>query len=128
MVVHGSGLDEITNTGETVVSELKEGSVISYRLQPEDLGYPSAKPGEIAGGTPLENARKLVEIMNGLRSPARDIVAINSGAALYVSGKVESLKDGAYLAEDSLNSGRALALLERMVKMNGEPARLERFL
>jgi anthranilate phosphoribosyltransferase len=128
MVVHGSGLDEITNTGDTVVSELKNGSIISYRLQPEDLGYPLAKPGQIAGGTPFENASKLVEIMNGLHSPAWDVVAINSGAALYVSGKAESLKDGTYLAEDSLNSGRALGLLERMVKMNGEPAKLERFL
>ena len=128
LVVHGSGLDEITNTGETTVSELKNGSVKSYSLNPQDLGYPKVKPEEIAGGMPFENAEKLVGVLKGKRSPARDIVAINSGAALYVSGKAASLKEGARLAEEALDSGKALSLLERMVKLNGEPEKLERFL
>jgi anthranilate phosphoribosyltransferase len=128
LVVHGSGLDEITNTGETTVSELKNGSVKSYSLNPQDLGYPKVKPEEIAGGMPFENAEKLVAVLKGQRSPARDIVAINSGAALYVSGKATSLKEGAHLAEEALDSGNALSLLERMAKLNGEPEKLERFL
>jgi anthranilate phosphoribosyltransferase len=128
LVVHGSGLDEITNTSETVVSELKDGRVESYNLHPADLGYSVVQPKDIAGGLPLENAEKLVEIMKGQISPARDIVAINSGAALYVSGKAASLKDGAKMAEKAIDSGRALDLLKRMVQMNGEPQKLERFL
>ncbi len=128
LVVHGSGLDEITNTGETTVSELKDGSVKSYSLNPQDLGCPTVKPEEIAGGMPFENAEKLVCVLKGQRSPARDIVAINSGAALYVSGKAASLKEGARLAEEALDSGKALNLLERMVKLSGEPEKLERFL
>jgi len=128
MVVHGSGLDEITNTGETLISELEGGSVKSYCINPEDLGYRLVKSEEIKGGTPFENARKLVEVMVGQVSPARDIVAMNSGAAIYVSGKVASLKEGSYKAEEALASGRALALLERMVKVNGTPEKLERFL
>jgi anthranilate phosphoribosyltransferase len=128
LVVHGSGLDEITNTGETVVSELKDGRVESYNLHPEDLGYSVARSEDIIGGLPFENAEKLVAVMKGHVSPARDIVAINSGAALYVSGKAASLKEGASMAEEAIESGRALGLLKRMVQMNGEPQKLERFL
>jgi len=128
LVVHGSGLDEITNTGETVVSELKDGRVESYNIHPEDLGYSVARPEDIIGGLPFENAEKLVAVMKGHISPARDIVAINSGAALYVSGKAASLKEGARMAEEAVESGRALDLLKRMVQMNGEPQKLERFL
>jgi anthranilate phosphoribosyltransferase len=128
LVVHGSGLDEITNTGETVVSELKDGSVKSYRLHPEDLGYPVAEREGIAGGTPFENAKKLVGVMKSQNSPARDIVAINAGAALYVSGKTASLKEGANMAEEAIDSGLPLDLLKLMVQMNGEPEKLERFL
>ena len=128
LVVHGSGLDEITNTGETTVSELKDGSVKSYSLNPQDLGYPKVKPEEIAGGMPFENAEKLVGVLKGQKSPARDIIAINSGAALYVSGRSASLKEGARLSEEALDSGKALSLLERMAKLNGEPEKLERFL
>lgn len=128
MVVHGQGMDEITNTGETVVSELKDGSVRSYRIHPEDLGYPLVGAEKIAGGTPYENATKLVNVMKGERSPARDIIAINSGAALYVSGRAQSLREGAEMAERALDSGRALETLKAMVKLNGEPEKLGRFL
>jgi anthranilate phosphoribosyltransferase len=128
MVVHGSGLDEITNTGETAVSELRGGLVRSYRLHPNDLGYPLAGTEEIAGGTPYENALRLVKIMKGERSAARDIVAMNAGAALYVSAKASSLQEGARMAEEALDSGRALEILKRMVMTNGEPEKLGRFL
>ncbi len=128
MVVHGQGMDEITNTGETAASELKDGSVRSYRLNPEDLGYPIVDAKEIAGGTPYENALKLVNVMKGERSPARDVIAINSGASLYVSGRASSIEEGARIAEESLDSGRALNTLKAMVKLNGEPAKLGRFL
>ncbi len=109
MVVHGMGMDEITNTGETVVAELKDGLVVSYRLHPEDLGYATAGAAEIAGGTPQENASRLVQVLKGERSAARDIIALNAGAAVYVSGRASTLKEGARMAEAALDSGKAHA-------------------
>lgn len=128
MVVHGQGMDEITNTGVTLVSELSAGSVRSYSLHPEDFGYPLARAEDIAGGTPEENARKLVDVLKGERSPARDVIAMNSGAAVYISGLASTLQEGARIAESSLDSGSALQTLKRMVEMNGEPEKLRRFL
>lgn len=128
MIVHGSGTDEITNTGRTQVSELKEGKVLNYSLQPQDFGYAAAEPEEIAGGTPEENARKLVRIMQGERSRARDIIAMNAGAAVYVSGQALTLAEGMARAEEAIDSRKALQTLKRMVERNGEPGKLERFL
>lgn len=128
MVVHGGGVDEITNTSETAVSELKDGAVRSYTLTPEDLGYPRASPGDIAGGSPEENAMRLVRIFRGERSRARDVVAMNAGAAIYVSGKRATLKEGSIMAEEAISSGRALQTLKRLVEHDGDPAKLGRFL
>jgi anthranilate phosphoribosyltransferase len=128
MVVHGMGMDEITNTGKTQVSELKDGMVKSYSLMPQDLGYQLARPQDIAGGLPEENARKLAAVMKGEQSPARDIIAMNAGAAVYVGGRAPTLKEGAKMAEKAIDAGKALHLLQRMAEMNGEPKKLERFL
>ena len=128
MIVHGSGMDEITNTGKTQVSELRDGQVRNYSIKPQDFGYPAAKPEEIAGGAPQENARKLVRVMQGERSRGRDIIAMNSGAAVYVSGRAQTLAEGMMMAEEALDSGKALQTLKRMVAANGDPAKLERFL
>ncbi len=128
MVVHGMGMDEITNTGETAVSELKEGTVKSYLIHPDDFGYGPAKPEAIAGGSPEDNALKLVRVLKGERSAARDIIAMNSGAAIYVSGRASSLKEGAMLAEEAIDSRKALETLTQMVAVNGDPQKLGRFL
>ncbi len=129
LVVHGQGMDEIANTGETIVSELRDdGSVESYTIMPEDMGYPLAKPSDIAGGTPYENAEILVRILQGVRSPARDIVAMNAGAAVDVSGRASSIEEGAALAEEAIDSGKSIELLKRLVEMNGNVERLGRFL
>jgi anthranilate phosphoribosyltransferase len=128
MVVHGAGLDEITNTGPTLISELKGESLRTYTMTPEEFGYPLASLEDIRGGSPEENAKKLVEILSGARNPGRDIVAMNSGAALYVIGIAETLFDGASMAEEAIDSGRALETLKRMVSTNGNPEKLERFL
>jgi anthranilate phosphoribosyltransferase len=128
MVVHGSGMDEIANTGETTVAELEDGEIKSYSIKPQDLGYPWAKLADIAGGTPEDNARRLVSVLKDERSPARDIVAMNAGAAVYISGQAESLKEGAIVAEEAIGSGKALDLLHKMVQMNGDYGKLVRFL
>ena len=128
LVVHGQGMDEIANTGETTICELKDGKIKRYQIHPRDFGYPLARPEEIAGGTPYENAFKLVQILKGDRSPARDIVAMNSGAAIYVGGRATTLQEGAKMAEEALDDHRALQLLKSMAEMNGEPERLRRFI
>lgn len=128
LVVHGSGMDEITNTGRTDIAELKDGVVKSYSVMPQDLGYPLARPEEIAGGSPEENARKLVAVLKGEISPASDIIAMNAGAAVYVSGLSKTLKEGAEDAKEAIISGKALDLLQRMVEMNGDQGKLARFL
>jgi anthranilate phosphoribosyltransferase len=128
LVVHGMGMDEITNTGETMVSELKDGTVRSYSLMPQDLGYFPARQQDIEGGTPEENAKKLVAVLRGERSMARDIIAMNGGAAVYLSGRAATLKEGAKKAEEAIDSGKALELLRKMVEMNGDIKKLERFL
>ncbi len=128
MVVHGSGLDEITNTGPTRISELNGESLRTYTMTPEEFGYPQASLEDIRGGSPEENARKLVDILSGARNPGRDIVAMNSGAALYIGGIVETLFDGASMAEESIDTGKALETLKKMVATNGDPEKLERFL
>ncbi len=128
LVVHGMGMDEITNTGETQVSELKDGVIKSYSLMPQDLGYPLARPQDIAGGAPQDNAKKLMAVMKGEKSPVRDIIAMNGGAAVYVSGRTTTLNEGAKKAEEAIESGKALEVLRRMVEMSGDAKKLERFL
>jgi anthranilate phosphoribosyltransferase len=128
MVVHGSGLDEISNTGSTFVSELCDGVVRNYVVDPRDLGYPLADLNEIAGGTPDENAERLVRILKGEKSRARELVAMNAGAAVYVSGIASSLREGCAIAEGAISSGSALETLKTLVEENGDPGRLRRFL
>ncbi|MDI9616916.1 MAG: anthranilate phosphoribosyltransferase [Methanothrix sp.] len=128
MVVHGSGLDEISNTGTTFVSELRDGAVRNYVVDPRDLGYPLADLNEIAGGTPDENAERLVRILRGEKSRARDLVAMNAGAAVYISGMASTLREGCAIAEGAISSGSALETLKALVEENGDPARLRRFL
>lgn len=128
MVVHGSGLDEITNTGTTFVSELCDGVVRNYTIDPRDLGYQPADLKEISGGTPDENAERLVRILKGEKSRARDLVAMNAGAAVYIAGAASSLREGCAIAEGAISSGSALETLKTLVEEDGDPARLRRFL
>ncbi len=112
LVVNGDGMDEITNTGETYVAELKNGKVSTYTLTPESLGMLRANPEDIKGGTPKENARDLLCIFKGQKGPKRDIVVLNAAAALYVGGIVGSIRQAIPIAEDAIDSGKV------MVKFN----------
>ena len=112
-VVRGDdGLDDITTTTTTRVSELRNGAVQTWTLDPTTLGIPKAEPEALLGGTPEENAEIIVDILKGERGPKRDIVVLNAGAAIVVSGKVDSLEAGIELAAQSIDSGEALAKLE----------------
>ncbi len=119
MVVHGDGMDEISNVGETVVASLECGEVSTYTVKPEDFGIERAVIGDIAGGTPEENARDIVSIFEGGAGAKRDVVVLNSGAAIYVSGTVSDLAAGVRKAEEVIDSGAALRKLREFVEFAG---------
>jgi len=119
MVVHGDGMDEISNISETVVASLDEGEVSTYTVKPEDFGLERAKVADIAGGTPEENAHDIVSIFEGVRGAKRDVVVLNSGAAIYVSGTVSDLAAGVRKAEAVIDSGAALRKLREFVEFAG---------
>ncbi|MFA4877350.1 MAG: anthranilate phosphoribosyltransferase [Methanoregula sp.] len=115
MVVHGDGLDEITTTGETVVSELYRGTLRSYVLNPAAFGIARANLADLAGNDAETNARITREILVGERGPGRDIVLMNAGAAIYVGGIAGSLHEGIELAARSIDSGKACAKLDALI-------------
>ncbi len=111
MVVHGDGMDEISNISETYVAELKEGNITTYTITPEELGIKRATAKDIVGGTPQENARDILYILKGEKGPKRDLIVMNSAAALYVAGKADSIKEAIPIVEDVIDSGKAMQKL-----------------
>src|SRR6185312_16010010 len=106
-VVHGEGLDELTTTGTTLVAELKDGRVSTFEVTPESAGLPRARLDDIKGGEPAENAARLMALLEGEKGPLRDIVLLNSAAALVVAGRATDLRDGVARAADAIRSGSA---------------------
>ena len=128
IVAHGlDGLDEISPIGETIIAELKDGKITTYRIAPEDFGLERARVSEIEGGDVEENARIAIEILKGRRGAKRDAVLMNAAAALVVGGLVEDLKEGFELASLSIDSGKAYRKLVDLVRFRGDESRLERF-
>jgi anthranilate phosphoribosyltransferase len=115
MVVHGSGLDEITTTGETIVAELDNGAIQMYTIRCDTFGIAPAQPADLEGGDAQENARIIKDILQGERGAARDIVLMNAGAAIYVGGLALDLHEGIQLAAASIDSGNASARLNALV-------------
>lgn len=108
LVVHGSdGLDEITTTGKTFISEYNGNEVMSYDIDPSELGIIQAKPADLKGGDLNENVRIVTSILSGDKGPRRDIVLLNAAYALYISDQVSSIEKGMELAKDSIDSKRA---------------------
>src|SRR5256714_4348463 len=117
-VVHGlDGLDEITITGATRVAEVREGSVHTYEITPEEFGISRAPLEEIAGGADApENAAIVRSVLKGEKSAKRDVVLMNSAAAIVAAGKATHLRDAARIAAESIDSGAALKKLEALVR------------
>jgi anthranilate phosphoribosyltransferase len=115
-VVHGlDGLDEITITGPTRVAEVREGSVRSYEVGPEEFGMEAASLETISGGDAAENASIVRRVLSGEKSPRRDVVLMNAAAALVAADRAEHLKAGAAIAAQSIDSGRAAQKLDALV-------------
>lgn len=127
MVVHGlEGVDEISISGPTRVSEYRDGTVRTYEIVPEDAGLERAAPEAIRGGTAAENARITLGVLEGRPGPHRDVVLLNAGAALVTAGRAGSLREGARLAAEAIDSGRALAKLEALRRLASEAAACRR--
>jgi len=120
LVVYGSGLDEITVTGETNVTELNGDRITNYTLTPEQFGFLRAAPADLLGGDPEENARIVRAVLAGKKGAARDIVLMNAGAAIYVGDRAGTLAEGIRLAADSIDSGRAAQKLDALVAATRE--------
>lgn len=120
-IVHGAdGLDEITTTTTTRISELFKGEVNTYTLDPTTLGIPKTEQESLLGGTPEENAEITTNILKGQMGPKRDIVLLNAGAAIVTGGKAANLETGIKLAADSIDSGRAFEKLEELRVISNE--------
>ena len=120
-VVHGGdGLDEITTTTTTQVSELVDGEVNTYTLDPTELGIPMAQSSDLKGGTPKENAEMTLSILKGDTGPKRDIVLLNAAAAIVAGGKAADIAAGLAVAAESIDSGRALEKLEGLKAKSNE--------
>ena len=117
LVVHGEDtLDEISITGKTKVTELKDGGMKSYFIKPEDFGMKRGKLAEIRGGTRKQNAEIILGILRGSRGPRRDITVLNAAAAFVIAGKAKDFVEGVELANRSIDSGKAFNTLERLVE------------
>jgi anthranilate phosphoribosyltransferase len=118
MVVHGvDGLDEISLCEATRIAELRGGEVKEYTVEPEQFGLKRCRIEELRGGNPEESAAIVRGILQGDKGPARDVVLLNSGAALWVGGKAATVQDGMRLAAESIDSGKAREKLNRLVEM-----------
>ncbi len=118
-VVHGAdGLDEISNTGVSRVSEVREGLVRTFEVCPEDVGLARASIGDLRGGDREQNAQIIRAIFDGERGPRRDIVLLNAAAALVVGTRAHQLREGVELAERSLDTGAAREKLDRLVALS----------
>lgn len=118
MVVHGvEGLDEISLCGPTKVAELHDGQVKEYVIEPEALGLRKCRLEDLRGGSPEESAEVVRAVLQGKKGAARDVVLLNSGAALYVSSNAASIAEGMRLAAESIDSGKAQQKLEGLVQM-----------
>ena len=121
-VVHGmDGLDEITTTDRTMVSEFKQGTVKNYFIHPSDFGLAASRPSDLKGGDAKDNAAITVEVLKGGKGPRRDIVLLNAAAALVAAGKAGDFKQGLQLAADSVDSGAALGKLEQLKTFTNKP-------
>jgi len=121
-VVHGAdGLDELSTTGYSKVSECRGAAVKTFYVHPSDLGLPKAQPSALAGGDAAANADIVRDVLAGGRGAARDVVLLNAGAALLVSGRVARLADGLAAAAAAIDSGAARRTLDALVRWSAGP-------
>lgn len=118
MAVHGlEGLDEISLCGPTQVAELRDGAVKEYTIEPEQFGLKRCPLSDLNGGSAEQSAGIVRSVLDGAKGPKRDVILLNSGAALYVAGRADTIKDGMAVAAESIDSGKARQKLDRLVEL-----------
>jgi anthranilate phosphoribosyltransferase len=115
VVAAEDGVDELSISARTRVIEVRDGSTEEHFVEPEDFGFSTAGLGEVAGGTPEENAATVRAVLGGESGPRRDLVLLNAGAAIYLGGRSDTLAEGVEKAAAVVDSGQAAGLLERLV-------------
>lgn len=122
-VVHGAdGLDELSTTGYTKVSECRGGSVQTFYVHPADFGLPKATPELLKGGDAATNAEIVRQVLAGTPGPARDVVLLNAGAALFIAGTAATVRDGIAKAAAAIDSGAAAAVLTKLIALSNRGA------
>ena len=122
MVVYGMDkLDEISMSAPTKISEIKDGWYRTFTITPEDFGFERCTKDDLKGGTPEENAKITLDILNGAKGHKRNAVLLNAGASLYIGGKAESFADGVKLAAEIIDSGKALETLNKFIEVSNRP-------
>ena len=122
-VLHGSdGIDELTTTGPSTVVELKDGELRQFEVTPEDAGLARATLDDIKGGDAKANAKAMTEMLGGAAGPIRDIVLLNTAAALIVAERVENLRDGVAMAANAIDTGAARATLNKLIEITNRPS------
>jgi anthranilate phosphoribosyltransferase len=118
-VVHGdSGLDELSTTGPSFVSQIKGGNLTSFEVTPEEAGLQRATLSDIVGGDPAHNAAELRKLLDGAKGPYRDVVLLNAAAAFIICDRVETLREGVELGAQMVDSGKAKATLEKLIAVS----------
>ena len=122
MVVYGQDkLDEISLSSPTTICEIKDGWYKTYAITPEEFGFERCKKEDLKGGTPAENAQITLDILNGVKGHKRNAVLLNAGAALYIGGKARDMKEGIALAAELIDTGKALATLQKLIEVSNRP-------
>ncbi len=122
MVVYGTDkLDEFSMSAPTMICELKDGWYKTYHVAPEDFGLERCMKTDLAGGTPMENAKITLDILRGEKGHKRNAVLMNAGAALYIGGKVNCMKEGISFAAELIDSGKALETLHKLIEVSNRP-------
>ena len=122
MVVYGQDkLDEISLSSPTTICEIKDGWYKTYVITPEDFGFERCKKEDLKGGTPAENAQITMDILNGVKGHKRNAALLNAGAALYIGGKAKDMKEGISLAEELIDTGKAMATLQKFIEISNRP-------
>ncbi len=122
MVVYGQDkLDEISLSAPTKICEIRDGWFKSYVIAPQDFGFEYCSKADLKGGAPNQNAQITLNILNGEKGPKRNAVLMNAGASLYIGGKADSMKEGVTLAEELIDSGKALKTLEKLIEISNLP-------
>ena len=121
-VVHGDGMDELTTTGLNEIAALESGRIETFTLDARDLGLARVRHQDLAGGDSKDNASQMLALFGGAQGPIRDVVSLNVAAALKIAGKVPDLAAGLALAGEAIDSGRAQAVLDRLIALTNEAA------